>query len=147
LHLHARETLADEEVRLTELPAVLEIAGLFRGRPHVVAGDFNTSHPGQRIDVAKLRPKSRERIGEQNNELPREVIRKMLEHGYVDAHGLHHSAADFDTSFTTSHPAMRVDFIFVSPDLAPRVKSCEVFKPEIGRFASDHFPVVAELAI
>jgi endonuclease/exonuclease/phosphatase family metal-dependent hydrolase len=145
LHLHARETVADEEVRLGELPAVLEVARLFRGRPHVLAGDFNTSHPGQRIEVAKLRAKSRERISGQNHELPREVVRRVLEHGYVDGHALHHSAEDFDTSFTTLHPAMRVDFIFVSPDLAPRVRSCEVFKPEMGRFASDHFPVLLEL--
>ena len=111
----------------------------------MIAGDFNSSHPSQVVDVSKLRAKSRERIAGQNNELPREVVRKVLERGYVDAHALHHAAEEFGTSFTTSHPAMRMDYIFVTAGLAGRVKSCDVFKPEMGRFASDHYPVAAEL--
>lgn len=147
LHLHARETVADEQIRLTELPAVFDIAKQFQGRPHVIAGDFNAYHPQQAVDLAKLRQKTRDRLAGQNNEIPRNVIRTMLEHGYVDAHALHHPPENFGTSFTTSHPAARVDYVFVTPDLAPRVKSCEVFKPEMARFASDHFPVVAELDV
>jgi len=152
LHLHARETMEDERIRLSELPAIFDIAaGL--PRPHMMAGDFNTSHPEQQIDLAKLRPKSRERIRGQGDQLPREVIGQVLARGYVDAHAIHHAPVEgdgkkaFDTSFTTAHPAMRVDFIFVTPELAGRVESCEVFKPEMARFASDHYPVLAEIAV
>jgi endonuclease/exonuclease/phosphatase family metal-dependent hydrolase len=150
LHLHARETLADEEVRLSELPAVLEIGQRLkdRGRDVLMCGDFNTSHPDQVIDPAKLRPKVRERIAGQGGVLPREVIRRVLaaDAGWLDAHALGKAPQEFGVSFTTAAPAMRVDYVFVTPGLLPRVKSCEVFRPEMARFASDHFPVVAEIA-
>ena len=113
----------------------------------MLAGDFNAYHPGQVVEVEKLRERTRERIAKQGWEVPREVVRRMLERGYVDAHGLHHEAREFGTSFTTSHPAARVDYVFVTAELAPAVRSCEVFKPEMARFASDHFPVVCELDV
>ena len=146
VHLYPGERLADEEVRLGELPGVLEIAKGFAGFGHVVAGDFNSYHPEQKIDVALARPSAQKRVAEQGNEFPRAVVRRMLECGYVDAHALHHAAEEFGCSFTTAYPAARVDYIFVTADLCPRVRSCEVFRPEIGKFASDHFPVVAEIA-
>jgi endonuclease/exonuclease/phosphatase family metal-dependent hydrolase len=144
LHLHARETFEDEAVRLKEIEAALEIAGKLR-RPHVMAGDFNTSHPGQLIDPGKLAPKRRERICAQGDRLPRQVITRVLAAGYIDAHAIGRRAEEFDTSFTTSDPAMRVDFVFASPELGGQVRRCGVFKPEIARFASDHYPVVAEI--
>lgn len=146
LHLHARETEADEAVRFTELPAILEAAARL-GPRHVIAGDFNTSHPDQVIDLAKLRPGSRGRIAGQGNRLPRDVIGRMLEAGFADAHSIGRKPAEFDTSLTTSSPAMRVDFVFVPQAMATQVKRCEVFKPEMARYASDHFPVVAEIEL
>ena len=147
VHLHARETLADEEERLKELPGVFAIGELFRGRSHVLAGDFNAYHPGQVVAVEKLRESTRERISKQGWAVPREVVRRILERGYVDGHALHHSPAEFGTSFTTSHPAARVDYVFVTAELSGRVRGCEVFTPEMARFASDHFPVVCELEV
>jgi endonuclease/exonuclease/phosphatase family metal-dependent hydrolase len=145
VHLHPRELFADEEVRVKELTGVFEVANLFAGREHVICGDFNASHPLQKIDLKEVRDKTRERVMTQGGEFPREVVRRMLERGYVDAHALHHSAEAFGCSFTTAFPAMRVDYMFVTAGLAPKVKGCEVFRPEMGRFASDHYPVVAEL--
>ncbi len=146
LHLHARETVADEEVRLSELPAVLEIGEKLKARGEVViCGDFNTSHPGQVIDLETLRPSARERAMAQGGVVPREVISRMLSAGWVDAHAIGRRVEAFGTSFTTSAPGTRVDFIFISAGLVGRVRSCEVFKPEMARFASDHFPVVAEI--
>ncbi len=147
LHLHARETLADEQIRLTELPALFDIAKHFAGRPHLLAGDFNAHHPQQQINLAQLRQKTKDRIAPQNNEIPRDAIRTLLEHGYLDAHALHHGPENFQTSFTTSHPAARVDYLFITPDLAPHLKSCEIFKPELAKFTSDHFPLTAEFTL
>jgi endonuclease/exonuclease/phosphatase family metal-dependent hydrolase len=147
LHLHARETFSDEQIRLGELPAILDAARRFAGQPHLLAGDFNTNHPDQPIDPARVRPSAKERIAPQNNQHPREVIRTLLHHGYLDAHAATRTPQQFDTSFTTAHPATRVDFIFLSPELAPALRSCDVFKPSLATYASDHYPVVAELAV
>jgi endonuclease/exonuclease/phosphatase family metal-dependent hydrolase len=145
LQLPAGELLEEEQKRLSELEAVFDVAKLFRGREHVIAGDFNASHPSQKIELAKARTRTREKVMSQGGVFPREVVRQMLEHGYADAHALHHAPADFDVSFTTAHPAMRVDYVFVTAGLMPFVKGCDIFKPEMGRFASDHYPVVCEL--
>ena len=147
VHLHARETIEDEAVRMTELPGVFGIGELFRGRAHVICGDFNSYHPQQVVEMGKLREKTRKRIEGQGGVVPRDVVRAVLERGYVDAHALHHPPAEFGTSFTTAHPGARVDYVFVTADLSGRVKGCEVFKPEMARFASDHFPVVCELDV
>jgi endonuclease/exonuclease/phosphatase family metal-dependent hydrolase len=40
-----------------------------------------------------------------------------------------------------------VDYVFVSREWAGRVKGCEVLKPEMARFASDHYPVMAEIEL
>ena len=144
LHLHHYETHADEAIRLQELAALLEYA---RTLPpaHLLGGDFNASHPQQIIDLTKARPTTRQRVAPQQNQFPRQAIASVLAAGYADAHALHRTPADFGTSFTTAHPAMRVDYLFTSPALTPRVTSCDIFKPEIGRFASDHYPVVATI--
>jgi endonuclease/exonuclease/phosphatase family metal-dependent hydrolase len=145
VHLPPGELVENEEKRLSELAALFDVAKLFQGREHVIAGDFNASHPSQKIELAKVRAKTRERVMSQGGIFPREVVRQMLEHGYADAHALHHGASEFGTSFTTAHPAMRVDYVFVTAGLMPFVRGCEVFRPEMGRFASDHYPVVCEI--
>jgi endonuclease/exonuclease/phosphatase family metal-dependent hydrolase len=147
VHLHARETLSDEQIRLGELPAILDIAHGFYGRPHVICGDFNTNHPEQVIRVEELRPKVLPRIAPQGNEHPREVIGRMLKKRYVDAHAVGRRPEEFGKSFTTAHPATRVDFVFLSEAAARLLKGCEVFVSEMGKYASDHFPVVAELTV
>ncbi len=147
LHLHARETLADEQVRLTELPAILDIAARFEDRPHLLAGDFNSNHPDQIIALQQLRPKARERIAPQNNLHPRTLVERLLQQGYIDAHARGRRPEDFGKSFTTAFPATRVDFIFLSPQLEPALRSCEVFTPPLATYASDHYPVVADLAV
>ena len=143
LHLCARPTFADEAIRLAEIAAVLNIAQSLPPA-HFLAGDFNSHHPQQLIDVASLGPTMRERIASQNNQIPREAISKILAAGYHDAHAFGRTPERFGTSLSTARPNMRVDYFFVTPELAPRIKSCEVFKPEMARFASDHFPVVME---
>ncbi len=144
VHLHSKETFADEAVRVREVEAVLEYAGRLSPR-HVIAGDLNASHPGQVIEVGKLRAKSRERVEGQGGVVPREAVGRMLAAGYVDAHAMGRAAGEFGMTLATSRPAMRVDYFFVPGAMVGKVKSCEVFMPEIGRFASDHYPVVMEL--
>jgi endonuclease/exonuclease/phosphatase family metal-dependent hydrolase len=144
LHLHSKETVADEAVRLGEVEAALEHARPLSPR-HVIAGDFNASHPQQLIDLAALRPASRARVEAQGGMIPRHAITRMLAAGYVDAHAMGRGPAEFGKTLTTSKPGMRVDYFFVPAAMAGGMKECEVFMPEIGKYASDHWPMVLEL--
>lgn len=145
VHLHARPTPEDEAIRVKEVAALLKIASQLKDTPHIIAGDFNATHPDQIIDVSKLPEKHKNRISHQNNIIPRDAIRAMLDAGYLDAHALNREPRDFDVSFTTSAPSMRLDYVFVSPEMKAQVANCTVIKNPIGRFASDHYPVLADL--
>lgn len=147
VHLHARETFADEAIRAAELPAVLDIAAPFAEAPHLLAGDFNAHHPDQPIDLATARKKTLERIKGQGNIIPRDIVREILARGYVDTHAATRPPADFGRTLTTAHPALRTDYIFAPRAFAHRVTSCEVMAHPLARFASDHFPVVATFTL
>jgi endonuclease/exonuclease/phosphatase family metal-dependent hydrolase len=149
VHLHARERLTDEAVRLTEIPAVLDAAQVFRacGMAHALAGDFNATSPEQLVDLTKLRPKSRARIDELADVIPRDAIAALLAGGYVDSHAIGRTAAEFACSFTTAHPALRVDYVFLPQQMQSRVVGGQVFIHALGKYASDHFPVYCDLEI
>jgi hypothetical protein len=42
---------------------------------------------------------------------------------------------------------MRIDYIFASSSLAPRLRSCEPWRMPPAASASDHYPIVAELSL
>lgn len=70
--------------------------------------------------------------------------------GYVDCYRAAHPRAHGFTCATWL-PAARVDYVFATPDLAPRLLGCDVVggrgRPDReAAAASDHFPVVAEFA-
>ena len=80
--------------------------------------------------------------------MPRAAVRSMTTAGYVDCLRRAHPRAD-SFSCPTYLPAVRIDYIFASSELAARLVSCEVAARvgalgDIARRASDHFPVVAE---
>lgn len=145
LHVKAGATAAAEAERMAELPIILEIARRFDGRPHVLAGDFNSSHPEQIIDINAVRPRTREEVRDDVTRFPRAFISGLLAAGYCDAHAKHRAPAQFQATFTTQHPALRYDYILVSPDLRPAVVSCDALQLPLGKYASDHYPVMAVL--
>lgn len=149
LHFSAGELHANEATRLQELSAILDVAGKLSAHhePFALVGDFNSHHPDQQIDLSRIREKTRARIATQNFQIPRLVIAHLLQAGYLDAHAQLHPAANFQTSLSTRHPALRVDYVFIPAYLAATLKRCEYPQFGIAKFASDHFPVLADLEL
>nr|BBH94587.1 hypothetical protein KTA_27860 [Thermogemmatispora argillosa] len=78
--------------------------------------------------------------------VPRKSIARLQHAGYVDCFRRSHP---HDPGFTCPAlmPAGRIDFIFASPELAPRLRSCWIVEEGNGvkgSQASDHLPVLAE---
>jgi len=80
--------------------------------------------------------------------MPRAAVRSMLDSGYVDCLRQIHPRKD---SFTcpTYQPAVRIDYVFATADMAERLVNCFVAAQsgnlgEVAKLASDHFPVVAD---
>ncbi len=145
LHVKAGACPDAEAQRMAELPMILNLAARFRGLPHAICGDFNSSHPEQIIDVSAVCPRTRREVREHDGQFPRTFVGGFLAAGYADAHALHRTPSEFQTTFTTQHPALRYDYILVSPELTRAVVACESLQLPLGKYASDHYPVVAVL--
>ncbi len=149
VHLHAHGLDADEDRRMEELDVLLGAFARHRAdrRPHLIAGDFNANAPYQRIDPQKCKPRTRREWEQMGGDLPRRVVRRMLEAGYVDSlRELDPRAAETLGSFTTEFPGQRVDYVFLHGFDRYRLKAAWVEQGGRAREASDHFPVGVEIA-
>jgi exodeoxyribonuclease-3 len=150
VHLHARAYEADEAERERELDVVLDAFAAYRASntPHLLCGDFNANAPYQRIDPAKLKPKSRAAWDAQGGRIPRRVVQRLLDAGYLDTlRAFDAAAAETATTFTTEHPGQRVDYIFAFGIDHAVIRHAGVVTQEPADVASDHRPVLAEIDV
>ena len=76
----------------------------------------------------------------------RMAIRKMRTLPYTDCYRYMHPDEDGYT-FPTPDPNVRLDYVFMSALLKPRLRSCEVVTDISSVLeASDHYPLVADYA-
>ncbi len=109
----------------------------------IICGDYNTAH--KEIDLA--RPKENEKT---SGFLPveRDWIDRWVADGQVDIfrqfhkESGHYSWWDMKTGARERNVGWRIDYHFVTEDLAPRVKSATILRDVVG---SDHCPVAIEL--
>lgn len=115
-------------------------------KPIVVCGDFNTAH--KPIDIA--RPKENE---ETSGFLPieRAWMDRFCEAGYVDTFRLingnkpdEYSWWSFRSMARERNVGWRIDYFFVSKELAPNVRNAWI---EQGVYGSDHCPIGLELNV
>jgi len=133
-HLRAGRTEADADLRTEEVKTILETIG---DAECLLVGDLNAVHPDDEVGV----PPPEEGL----EFVAREPIQRFLDAGFVDCYRRHHHA-DRGWTYLTWHPWARFDFVLARGDLARRVNSCDVVNGDNAFRASDHFPVVVELA-
>lgn len=114
-------------------------------KPVIFMGDVNTAH--EEIDLA--RPKENET---NTGFLPEERawIDEVVRHGYVDTFRHHfptkkdmYSYWDMKTRARDRNVGWRIDYVFTSSELLPRIKKAAIHSDIIG---SDHAPVSIELS-
>lgn len=114
------------------------------GKPIIFMGDVNTAH--EPIDLA--RPKENET---NTGFLPEERawIDEVVALGYIDTfrhlnpEKVAYSYWDLFTRARDRNVGWRIDYLFISPDLLPRLKSAFILGSVFG---SDHAPVGIELS-
>jgi endonuclease/exonuclease/phosphatase family metal-dependent hydrolase len=149
VHLQHRATEEHERIREREIALVLDTFGSLResGTPHVLLGDFNANSPHQRIDLQKVKPSTREQAAANGGSIPRRVIQRVFDAGYVDTYqALYPDRAATDGTFTTQFPGQRVDYIFTHSIPRGRLKAAWIEYDRLAKYASDHFPVGAGVA-
>ena len=121
---------------------------LSSGVPTVIGGDFNVIP--EDIDCYKPASWVRDALFQPE---PRARYRAMLELGYTDAfRSLHPGIAgqftywDYFRQAFEHNRGIRIDHFLLTPDLAQRLKHCEIDKaPRAAEKPSDHTPIVVSL--
>jgi len=116
---------------------------------HLLAGDFNALAPGERFDPSPMPAWIRGMVWLSGRDIARSTIEMMRHDGYVDAWRTLHPDSEREPGYTFPvwSPHVRLDYVFMPSAYASRVRSCEVRRaPEIVHSASDHFPLLVELA-
>jgi endonuclease/exonuclease/phosphatase family metal-dependent hydrolase len=116
---------------------------------HVLAGDFNALAPGEQFDSSPMPAWIRGMVWLNGRDIARSTIEMMRDDGYVDAwRAVHANLRDEPGhTFPVWNPHVRLDYVFAPAEYASRFTSCEVRRtPEVARTASDHFPLLVEIA-
>jgi endonuclease/exonuclease/phosphatase family metal-dependent hydrolase len=116
---------------------------------HVLAGDFNALAPGERFDSSPMPAWIRGMIWLSGRDIARSTIEMMQADGYVDAWRTVHASLEDRPGYTFPvwNPHVRLDYVFTPAEYASRLTGCEVRRtPEVVRTASDHFPLLVEIA-
>jgi exodeoxyribonuclease-3 len=146
VHLSAVHAAWTERRRLYELRALLAAIGREQPGPHALVGDFNTLAPGELLDVRKLPARLQALVWMSGGRIRWRTIQTVLDAGYVDAFRRLHPDIVANT-FPTWDPHARLDYLFVPGGFVASVVACEVLTLPQTREASDHFPLLAELAV
>ena len=136
----------------SNVPFKIELANylvnLFRDMAHmpiIIATDFNIAHN----DIDLARPNENGKNTMFSNE-EREIIDKLLSSGYIDAYrqvngnSVQYSWWPYSFNARERNLGWRIDYFFVSLQLANRVRTVTMHKDIIG---SDHCPVVMDIEI
>jgi exodeoxyribonuclease-3 len=155
LHLRAWFSNWTERQRARELRGLLDgiRAQLIREEHafsfHVLAGDFNALAPAERFDSSPMPRWIRGMIWLSGRDIARSTIEMMRADGYADAWRTVHANAESEPGYTFPvwNPHVRLDYVFTPAEYASRFLHCEVRRtPEAARTASDHFPLLVEIA-
>jgi endonuclease/exonuclease/phosphatase family metal-dependent hydrolase len=145
VHLSAVHSNVTELRRNYEMRALLRGISKYYDCLHLLTGDFNTLSPGERLDIRRLPPRLRAVIWMTGGNIRWTTIRLMLDGGYTDGYRTFHK--DEGYTFPTWDPHVRLDYAFLPTPFAPRLLSCEIVRDAPGiREASDHFPLLSEIA-
>jgi len=141
LHLFATHLASrwDRQQPADEVASILAVLRRRTARDHLLGGDFNALSP---VDGVGTTPRGEVPRGEALAGAARPVIRKLLDAGYVDCYrALHPDAPGY--TYRADALWLRLDYLFASPTLAPRLTACDVVCDKSAVGASDHVPLWA----
>jgi exodeoxyribonuclease III len=145
VHLSAIHAAWTEQRRLYELRALLRSIRDRQNGLHVLAGDFNTLAPGAELDVTRLPLRLRPFVWLSGGRIRWRTIQTVLNAAYVDAFRTKHPD---DPGFTVPSidPQVRLDYAFLPAAYTDRIIGCDLVRHPDVKSASDHYPVVLDLA-
>lgn len=128
-----------EDARLAQVKNMFGLLARFGDHCHVILGDFNALAPSDYNNC----PDGPEKSGCETI-TGGQVVTHLLRAGYVDAYAA--AGKGPPETWPTEDPRARIDYAFLSPLLAARLRRCQRWDTPLARVASDHFPILIELA-
>ena len=142
VHLSAVHSNLTERRRWWELRELLRNIREHHKGPHLIAGDFNTLAPGEKLDIGKLPVRLRWFIYLTGKQIRFITLQQMADAGYIDSYrSLHPDDPGF--TFPAEDPHVRLDYVFLPGHMRSQIKSCTVVRE--APIASDHLPLLAEI--
>ncbi len=145
IHLSAVHAAWTERRRVIERGSLLRTIKQHDRGFHLLAGDFNTLAPGDVFDFRKLPARLRALVWLSGGRIRWRTIQIVLNAGYLDTFRKLHPG-DRGLTFPVWDPHVRLDYVFASAGHAERLLACEVVRHAAAPTASDHFPLLAEIA-
>ncbi|MCU0490940.1 MAG: endonuclease/exonuclease/phosphatase family protein [Chloroflexaceae bacterium] len=147
VHLVPHLAVPFELWRVAEVRTLLHHTKRFTNDLCLLAGDFNTLVPGERVLVHALPRRLRWSVLAQGGRVHPWALAQLQRHRWVDCYRRMHPHT---TGWTLpSHrPNARLDYCFTNPALAAHLHDCAIVTaPALVRTASDHLPVKATFAL
>ena len=141
VHFRARIDPDERFLKLRELGAFLSVVAGAKG-PAVAMGDFNA----REVEDGLAAPRAREAPDDHLAAVHGGVYRAISGAGFADTFRLLHQERQEDESTLIKAAGAKVDYIFVNEPLVGHVSSSYIVDSDLVRTASDHRPVVTELA-
>jgi exodeoxyribonuclease-3 len=146
LHLSAVHSAWTERRRTLELRALLRGIAAHQHGFHVLVGDFNTLAPGELLDVGQLPARLRALVWLSGGSIRWRTIRRVLDAGYLDAFRTLHPDAP-GLTFPVWNPHVRLDYLFLPSNRRAALVASDVVSDGPVAEASDHLPLLTELAV
>lgn len=141
-----------EEERLREISTIFEALKNYDHK--VIMGDLNSLAEIDNYDQDRLLPSftaSQIRKFTDSKQLLFDVVKRIENQGFHDAARTARSenvnTVPTGSNIDSSHSSFRLDYVFMSENLNERMADYRVVKNEMTELASDHYPVVVDLAL
>src|SRR3954454_12731337 len=122
-HLGSRH---DKPQPAQEVPLILDVLRPLRGRPHLLVGDFNAVLYGDPVGTP---PAGVQWRVDPHDPTTGAAIGFVVDAGYLDCYRAVHSQA-LGYTYKSEHPWLRLDYVFASPEMAARLKGCDLVAGE-----------------
>jgi endonuclease/exonuclease/phosphatase family metal-dependent hydrolase len=139
--------LAAIHSNLTEQRRVWEIRRILASSPktaHVILGDFNSIAPGEHFSIGRLPRRLQAVAWATGGPIRWRTIQILRSAGYLDGYRLFQDDPGY--TFPSRDPQVRLDYCFV-PDRNLLTACTVINRIPQAREASDHFPLMSELAM
>lgn len=145
VHAVAFYSWVAEAVRRHQIKHLLAHAAHAHPR-HLLIGDFNTFAPNDTVSLTNAPQWVKMQTWPQLGMIVRWALKQIFVAGYIDTYR-HFHPDEYGYTLPSPQPAVRLDYIFAAPPLAPHLKACDVIHtPDLVKTASDHRPLLLELA-